>query len=152
MLRRALNYVLQMPAVQLNVECKAVDSMCTFLLDDHLKLLSDGCFQCRNGCPGRCCLWETPSEEIWWFKFGVWGAHSISALWLMRRSANISLVALAVLRGSTILLESMFLVKVSTPLELSSCERPLLYLNDCDTPCIYKLEISRKHYFIIIKA
>lgn len=152
MSRGALNYVLQMSAVQLNVVCKVVDNTCTFLLDGRLKLLIDGCFQCSNGCPARCCLWETAIGrnlvvQVWWmrcpFHFGFVADEALPKHFTGSVSS---------MRGSTTLLESMFLMKVSTSLELFSSERPLLYLNDCETPCIYKLEISRKHYFIIIKA
>ena len=71
MLRESLEYMLQMFAVQLKIlltaECKVVDNACTFLLGDHLNLLSDSCFQCSNGMRVALVdfiLEESPEKEI----------------------------------------------------------------------------------------
>ena len=40
MTRGALEYMLQLSAVQLKAACKVVDNTCTFLLGNHLNLFS----------------------------------------------------------------------------------------------------------------
>lgn len=89
-----------------SVEGKDVDNMCTYLLGDHLNLLSDGYLQSSNGVRVvlvDMVLEEPPEEEIF-SRLSKWGAYSTSALQLMRCSLNFSwshaMVTLAVW-GST---------------------------------------------------